>query len=357
MRRILLPLLALLLAYSLYSLLSFTNIATSPPGVVVGSSGWPIYYLPIFIISFNKNPFINFLVYLLYILMKFIYEIARLLSFLIDLLLKIVIYLLELLSKILPLIPLPVPLPNASPGPPISTATRTGLPGAGSPTASSSTPVLELPPLLYALVALIIAAIVAISLIRRRGAVAESAEPTQRPQEQPQIAGVGSAESAYSPPSISESKLAAMRTSLIKLPLEPDLPPIWPVGALTVEPLASGVELRVEGCGEVRGGGPWEVVAATPCKAKIVASLGDRSEVVVVKFVDLHREIANTFYLNFRAYPPHMTAREILSSKAPPELIEIFEKAAYSNLPLTYADYASFYRALKGIVGDVKTPD
>lgn len=353
-----LPVLALLLAYSLYSLLSFTGTASSPPGLVVGSSGWPVYYLPTFIITFNKNPFINFLIYLLYLLMRLIYEIANLLSFLINLLLKAIMYLLELLSKILPILPLPTPpLPNASPGLPISTATKTGLPGAGSPTSSSPAPVLELPPFLYALVAVLVAAVVAISLMmRRRGAAAGSVE-RQRPQEPPQAIGVGGAGSAYSLPDIAESKLAEARASLVKLPLEPDLPPVWPVGVLPVEPLAPGVKLSVEGCGEVRGDGPWEVVATAPCKAKIVASLWDRSEAVVVKFVDLHREIANTFYLNFRAYPPSMTAREMLSGRAPPELIEIFERAAYSSLPLTYADYASFYRALRGVLGDVKTPD
>lgn len=343
-----------LFAYSIYSILASEGVA-STPGIFPPPSGWPALINPLYIFS---NLYENLLFRFLLNILKFFFYILFFISIPAAYLAQL---LAELLAPLLGQLGLRPPH-TISPPPAASTPTAIGITGGGALPASTASAV-EGAPLFYLLLFAAVASAIFLIVWRPRRAaevVRGESSAAASPPGLPQSADA-SALPTFRPPLLKPIHLPQPRSALLKLPLEPDVPPVWPLGEpLTVEPAVAGVSLKIEGCAlEARGAGPWTLAPRTPCLAVLRADAGDLSETLSLKFADLHKEIANTFYVNFERFPPHMTAREILSvlGISSRSLLDIFEKAAYSMQPLSYGDYVEFYRALRSALGHVATPE
>ncbi|MEL9991160.1 MAG: hypothetical protein QXP98_08795 [Thermoproteus sp.] len=339
MKRIAAWALLALFAYSIYSLL------TAPPFTVGGSatlpisSGLPSVYLPNAALNmYISSPLVDFILWLIYSAMA--------------LLAWIVYQLMSLIARLLGLAALPVPI-NATLHtgvPPTSTSPQIGGGGPASSPHAGPAPEAVVPiPVVLALVAVLA---VALLVAARReagrpsgGEAARGAAPVEA------AASINRAVRPPGPstPEVEVSMPPPVRPRLFKWPLVDDVPPLWPMGEPLEVEAAPDVEISASGCGESSGRGRLVLVSNRPCLAEIRARRGQEEERVLVKFADLHREVANSFYLAFKSAPPWATVREIMSSRgADPEAIEVVERAAYSELPMTYLDFVKFYRWLKG---------
>lgn len=325
-------------AYSLYSLLSPSVVVPSGWGALPLSSGVPALSLPPNPLSGSPpSPLLEQLAYLIYLIFAFLawlfYQIARLLS---------------LLARV-PLLPAP-PNHTATAGiPPTSTTPPIGGEEGLHQIAPATTT-----PAFSAILTAVVVAIAAIALAlgsRTRQAKASSDRAIARTEEAaPSFTHpIASPPRPYSPevPSLLVDLPPPVKPELIKWPLAEDVPPVWPLGVpLRVEAAHDGVKLTASCCAEALEGA-LVITADTACDVWISAEYEDRREALRVRFSDLHKEVANSFFERFRSYPRWMTAREILRSRnAPADVVEVVERAAYSNLPISYQDFAKYYRWL-----------
>ncbi len=347
MRRLAVLALLAVFAYSVYSLLSPSLAVGSGLGGLPLSSGMPVLLSPAEALSLRiSGPLLGYLLALIYLILAALewlaYQISRLLAHLLG---------------VMPLLP---PPNRTSPtgAPPTSAAPAIGGGGGGgAPLGAGPTLALNIP-IAFALIAVLAVAALLIGMRRGQSAaeqVASAVAVGARPAEPPgPPAAVGPSIPAR-PPDVSADLPPPVGPRLVKWPLLDDVPPVWPLGRpLPVEPAAEGVSLEASGCAVAHSGRALVLSADGPCLARIVARRGGEEEALLVKFSDLHREVANSFHDAFKSAPGWMTAREIMAPLgAPPDVVEVFERAAYSDLPLDYWDFAKFYRWLRGHAGRV----
>lgn len=335
MRRLVALALLAIFAYSLYSLLSPSVAVPGGWGALPFSSGMPMFLFPSKSLEVRiSNPLLDYLLYFIYLILAFFawisYEIARLLSYLLR----------------VPLIPPPYNRTAPAGIPPTSTAPAIGG-GGGAVHQAGSTPSFPLLAVLLAVIAVIAAAALALSVRRQQAEISRYMPPPQSNEALASASPAPFPKRIYSPtvPAVSADLPPPVKPELIKWPLADDVPPVWPLGTpLRIEPAYDGVEISASCCVESSAG--FLILSSdTPRDVLISARRGDRREELRVRFSDLHREIANSFFEAFRSSPLWMTAREVLRSRgAPDEVVEIVERAIYSELPLSYQDFVKFYR-------------
>lgn len=347
-------------AYSLYSLLSPYTAIPSGWGSLPFSSGAPAFTPPPSSLR-TSAPLSEYLKYivdpLLGLLAWLYYCIAWLLSllyfFLSGIAAWISYYIAELLSLLVRASSLLVQANRAAPaGTPPTSMTSIGGGGAAHQAATARQAVTIAPTLLAVLLAAVIVVAAAALAFRPRGRKAEAPRSLAvTPAEEGSAFAPSAAQPQrpYSPelPSVSVDLPHPVKQELIKWPLSDDVPPVWPIGVpLVVEAARNGVKLSASCCAEASGNA-LVVVSDVACNVWIYVEYEGARTALRVKLADLHKEVANSFFDAFKSYPQSMTAREILRSRgAPADIIEIVERAIYSNMPLTYQDFAKYYRWL-----------
>ncbi|MGC9170023.1 MAG: hypothetical protein ACP5HD_04700 [Thermoproteus sp.] len=343
MRRYVVFALAVLFAYSVYSLLSPALAVRGGLGALPLSSGMPMFISPVKALSLHiSSPLLDYLLAFIYLLFAVLAWLAYQISL--------------LLAHLLRLMPLP-PLVNSTPAtgiPPTSTTPPIGGGGGGASSGTGNAPaVINVPiPLVLALIA-VLAVVALLAGARRRqtaGAAGAEADGRAQPAESLEPTKIAEALRPAGPPEVSADLPPLVKPRLVRWPLADDVPPVWPLGRpLVVEPAYEDVDIAASGCAAASSTGALVLSSDKPCLERVVARRGGEEEALSVKFSDLHREIANSFHETFKSAPGWMTAREIMAQLgAPPDIVEIFEKAAYSDLPLDYDDFAKFYRWLRG---------